>query len=97
MRGGERDVRRQERWRRRRARLRRPRPRGKRALHLPPVRIQRTPPEGHTLREQELPQVRDTHGGSTLLKRIARRCAGNRGTRQDKVEESREKNPVRRR
>lgn len=66
-------------------------------MHLPPVRIQRTPPEGHTLREQELPQVRDTHGGSTLLKRIARRCAGNRGTRQEKVEESREKNPVRRR
>ena len=39
-------------------------------MHLPPVRIQRTPPEGHTLRKQELPQVRDAHGGSTLLKAV---------------------------
>lgn len=39
-------------------------------MHLPTVRIQRTPPERHTLRKQELPQVRDTHGGSTLLKPV---------------------------
>ncbi|MBC7253060.1 MAG: P-loop NTPase [Actinobacteria bacterium] len=36
-------------------------------LHLPQVRIQRTPPEGHPVLQQTLPRVRDSHGGRALL------------------------------